>query len=915
MIKIVELRAQNLYNPIGIQTTQPVLSWKIETDERNLKQRAYRIVAASTKAELGAGIYNCWDSGRVESVRHYGIEYEGNELCSMQRVYWSVQVWFEDGRCEEATTENFWETGLLREEDWQAKWITTQGNAAPIFAKTFSVPTEKKVRFARLYISGLGMYEAYMNGMPLAEGIFFAPGESDVRDTIYYDTYDLLPYFDKSTVPGKHTVAFLLGKGQYENYRFHRQSGRYYKVDDARTPEEVRGMFGTVKGIAQIVICYEDGSREIIGTDEHWSCTASPILENSWYGGEDYDATKEICGWNQPDAEQSGAKWQSASLVSNEELPMGSLFGREFEPVGIDWAESIRAEQITVSFVKAKEEQKTCVYLVDFGRNGAGVPELRLKNPKRGWRIVMYPAETNRFDGYEGHINQASCTQSASDHGELIYDTYIAKGAEEECWHPRFCYHGYRYLEVEVPKELKLTAENFGGYFLRAKNAKRGQFACSDSVLNQINVLTERSIESNMYFTFTDCPQIEKLGWLETPSLMFYSMSHTYDIRAWIPKLLRDMADAQYENGRIAAIAPEYFRIGGLSEDVNWNGSMILTAWQYYEAYGDSSIFSEQNYQVMNRYMQYLESVSEQDMILRGEMGEWGEMTQYGRTPTELVETTAYYQLACAMSKIAALCGDEERQRHYCELAEKIRTAFHAYALCHNQDYIYGNGTQSGYGCVLYSGIVKEELREQVVERLTETVKQSGYHLTSGEVGLKQVFHALAENGRSDIVYQMVRNDTMPSYKYFVDKGLTTLPEYWNFEELWYSMARSGNHAMMGHVKEWFTTYLAGIRRIGIAYTEVEIRPAVLRQLAWVDGSVDTVHGILRVCWQKKEGHFFMRVQIPCGIQATIYIPRNEKMQSIYCDGNQVDSERTPCGSYQCIVGCYGSGSYEFLAE
>ncbi len=783
---------------------------------------------------------------------------------------------------------------------------------APIFSKEFTPDGGKTVAAARLYISGLGLFEAHMNGEILGEGTYFNPGESDVRDTVYYCTYDVTDILKD----GVNAVSFMLGNGQYANYRIHRQLGRYYKTDDARSEAEVEGMFGSVKGIAQVVVTYTDGTRDVIGTDESWAYVEGPITENSWYGGEDYDARLEIEGWDDTDPAIARSEWGKASLVPKREIPKGELIGREFEPIAIQEADTVTSENITVKKVSQKDGITT--YLVDMGRNGAGIPEITVTSETAGQIIRMYPAEVDAFDGYEGHINQASCTQSASNHGDLIYDTYVTKGAGEETWRPRFCYHGYRYLEVTVPSEIKLTSESFVGYILRTDNAKNGSFTSSDEVLNQINILTERSIESNMYNTFTDCPQIEKLGWLETPSLMFTSMAHTYDISSWIPKIVRDMADAQYKNGRIAAIAPEYFKIGGLYEDLNWNGSIIFTAWQYYETYGNGEIFSDDNYGVMTKYMTYLErDVAKNGLILTGQMGEWGEMTSYGTTPVVLVETTAYYRMAVTMSKIADVRGDAADAEHYRELSETIKTAFHANKECYNKKYLYGNGTQSGYGCVLYSGIVLDEHREEVLDRLVQAIADADYHLTSGEVGLRQVFSSLAEAGRSDVIYKMVMNDSMPSYKYFIDKGLTTLPEYWNFEDLWWGLARSRNHAMMGHVKEWFTKYLAGISAADVAYDTVNVKPSVIDELTYVSGSVDTVHGTITSHWEydRENGVFTLKLTVPVGVTANVYVPALFDGATVMLDGEPVAAIATEDGGYLLVSESVGSGTYTLSIE
>lgn len=611
----------------------------------------------------------------------------------------------------------------------------------------------------------LPLKKAYVNGSVLGEGTYFNPGESDVRETVYYATYDITDLLNTdSDTDCENAVTILLGNGQYTNYSIHRQSGRYYKTDDARSESETEGEYGEVKALAQVVITYTDGTIEVIGTDDTWSFVESPITENSWYGGEDYDATLLIEGWNDISPEIPRSEWGNASLVT-ENIPTGTLTAREFEPIGIIESDTIESEDITVTLLS--EEDGMCTYLVDMGRNGVGFPEITVNTATAGLKITMYPAEVSDMTGYNGHINQASCTQSDSDNGNLIYDTYTTDDSGVQTWHPTFCYHGYRYLEVVVSSEITLSSENFKGYILRTENDKNGSFACSDETLNTINLLTERSIESNMYSVFTDCPQIEKLGWTETAHLMFYSMSQTYDLRSWIPKLLQNMADSQYDSGLLSAIAPEYYKIGTLYEDLNWNGSLIFTAWEYYEVYKDATIFTDELYETMDSYMDYLDNnVARDYLIYSGQMGEWGEMTDYGTTPVVLVESTAYYRLANCMANIADLMENDADVMRYKTLAANIKTAFHENTTCYNDEYLYGNGTQSSYGCVLYSGIYLDENEDEAVSRLVAAIEDADYHLTSGEVGLKQVFSALATHGQNEIVYKMIMNDTMPSYKY-----------------------------------------------------------------------------------------------------------------------------------------------------
>lgn len=213
-------------------------------------------------------------------------------------------------------------------------------------------------------------------------------------------------------------------------------------------------------------------------------------------------------------------------------------------------------------------------------------------------------------------------------------------------------------------------------------------------------------------------------------------------------------------------------------------------------------------------------------------------------------EKKGLFRMAKIMAGIADMKNDPEAAGHYVELSKKIQKAFHQNRECHNPEHLYGSGTQSGYGCVLYSGIALPENRDETLKRLVQAVEAADFHLTSGEVGLRQVFSALAEGGRSDLIYKMVTNPTMPSYRFFLERGQTTLPEYWNFEEPWYGMARSRNHAMMGHVKEWLTKYIGGIIPTAPGYERVRIKPAIIGGLRHASVAVDTVHGMTISEWR-----------------------------------------------------------------
>lgn len=875
-MRIAEMRVQWLHNPIGLQELNPVLSYmlkaenSLEAEEGNIHtcQSRYRILVSSKKELLYEDNGDLWDSGIVEKQETFGIVYRGRKLSSRQKAYWKVKVWDNEGHAFQWSDISSWEMGLFN-EDWNAKWIGQgddyDGNksAAPMFVCDF-MANISNIKHARLYISGLGIFQAYLNGEKITENLF-EPGECDATKTVYYVTYDVSEMLRN----GDNALGVILGNGQYTNFQFNpvmtKPDGtlhplhRYQKNDGGFVKP---GISGNKKLIAQLEITYKSGERvTAAASGEGWRWTDGPVVFQNWYGGEDYDATREIPDWNIPGGLRND--WRPAVIM---EAPKGRLMSREFLPIKI-------MERIPAKSVR---RLKNGNLLVDMGRNGAGFPEISLKtNPDmKGIWIKMYPAELLK-DDKEG-VNQASCTQSWSERFQCaIVDSYRVKGTGNETWHPSFCYQGFQYIEVEG-WQGELTTENFKYCIVRISNDKSGYIRTSNERLNRINEMVEHSMESNMFGAFTDCPQIEKLGWIETSHLMFRSLAGTYDISSWMRKIIHDITDSQldkeqaeYENnepeGYVPAIIPEYQRIVGLHRDPNWNGACIFTPWEYYMYYGDITIL-EKCYPTMKKYLKYLQSYIK-DGVLEdyAQMGEWGELN--GNTPAVLVATCAYYRMLKIMESVARMLEDETEALEMKDMAEHTRNAFHNNPKCYNsQTKSYGSGSQSSYGYVLSVGLVPDERRLETVEKLVEVIRNNDYHLSSGEVGLKQVFLALAENGRNDVVYKMIINKTAPSYGFFADMGLTTLPEYWNCDELWNGMVRSFNHAMMGHVKEWLTFYMLGVKPVEPGFSKVKISPYMPEDIDRLEGEVSTPYGNIYVLCEKANEEVKVKTIVPYGI-------------------------------------------------
>ncbi len=933
-MQISKLMVQSLQNPLGLETGHPCFSYQLTSEKKGDEQTAYQILAASEEELLEEGKADLWDSGKIESADNFAIPYEGADLISRQEICWKVRVWDAWGRETKWSDPSRFEMGLLKEEDWQAAWIgqgdTFEGDkaAAPAIAGNFQIRNIDTIKKARAYISGLGLFLASMNGRPLTDNLY-EPGESEFNRRVFYRTYDITSFLSE----GENVLGIVLGNGQYVNFAvapvMKRGDGslcethRYQKDDTIFLKD---GICGDKKLIAQVEVTRMDGTVELVlVSDEKWRITKSPITFQNWYGGEDYDALLALKqkGWDMPGMNREG--WENAVRMNP---PKGKLSGREFLPIQI--AERWKAKSVV--------QLPSGNWLVDMGKNSAGFAVLKLKNTEKyaGRTVELYPAEVVKPDG--SGIDQASCTQSCDTLFSCrVKDSYIIAGTGEEEWHPVFCYHGFQYVEVAGFPGIP-TVDNFDGCAVRVMNEKYSDFRTDNEILNKINQITDRSIESNMMCSFTDCPQIEKLGWLETTQLMFSSMAAGYDIRSWIHKIVQDMQDAQLSEeilaeppmewdekkypgfnfqrlknketegiGFMPAIVPEYHRIGRLFKDPNWGGACIMTPWYYFLEYGDVGML-KRNFPMMCGYLAHLEGVAQNGVLKKyAHMGEWGQLNE--NTPTVLVATCAFYLLTVTAGKIADILGRTEKQKQYTELAKTIRAGFYEDRECYQPSTeTYGNDSQASYGCVLFSGIVKPEKKEAALEKLLEAVKRAGDHLTSGEVGLKQVFYALASAGRNDVVYRMVMNPTEPSYRHHVDQGLTTLPEFWNYTELWNGLGRSRNHAMMGHVKEWLSRFVMGIQPLEPGYRRMKIKPCLQEDIKNVAGSVFTVRGMVEVAYGEQQNGFEMKAVIPIGSKADIYFPcRAEEVVSFEgeygktweaAEGEYIKIRNIPSGSY-----------------
>jgi hypothetical protein len=862
--QVEQLRCEYRVNPLGVDVPAPRLSWIMVTPEigrRGARQTSYRVLVASSVYYLMKDRGDLWDSGRVKSDQSNQLAYAGRPLQSSQKAFWKVRIWDEHEQPSPWSRPALWTMGVLHDADWHAEWISTKeamaesqpfagihvmGRALPAPYATAPRPAYPtmmlrhefvvKPRLERAVVSlcGLGQFELTINGQRVSDDLL-APGWTKYDKTVLYNTYDVTPLLQ----PGHNAIGVLLGNGMY-NVR----GGRYAKFI---------GSFGGLRAIGQLRLEYAGGGVDVVGTDGTWRVHPGPITFSCVYGGEDYDARLEPKGWNQPGFDE--ASWQPADVVSG---PGGKLRGLSCAAPPIHAFESLKPVHINPLGTGAK--------IYDMGQNVSLMPRIRVKGPA-GSVVRITPAELLKPDG---------TLDRHSSGGAEAYWQYTLTGEGEEEWFPKFFYHGSRYLQVECTapagKDLPVV-ESLEGVVVHSASDAVGEFSCSNELFNRIRTLVRWAQVSNMMSVLTDCPHRERLGWLEQYHLNGPSLRYEFDLAELYTKGMNDMEDSQTENGLVPDIAPEYVKFGGgFRDSPEWGSAFLLSAWQQYEWTGDRELL-RRHYEGMQRYVAYLGSRSQNYIVSHG-LGDWFDIGPKSPgvaqlTPIPLTATAFYYADAEVLAKVARLLGHAEDAGKYEELAGNIGRAFNQQFFDSSRNQ-YAQGSQCANSIPLAMGLVPPANRAAVVNAVAEDVAHRGNALTAGDVGYRYLLRALAEGGRSDVIYAMNNQSERPGYGYQLQHGATSLTEAWDA-----SPGPSQNHFMLGHIMEWFYHDLAGI---GIdpsvpAFKKVVIKPATPGDLKWVKASYKSIYGEIDSHWSIEKGKVTLNVTIPPNTTAVVYVP------------------------------------------
>ncbi|NLF69478.1 MAG: family 78 glycoside hydrolase catalytic domain [Candidatus Anammoximicrobium sp.] len=832
-----DLTCEYLVNPLGIDVVRPRLSWIVPCDRRGQRQTAYRILVADSLDELNRDTGSVWDSGKVESGQTTLIEYAGRALGSRMRCFWKVKWWDKDGR-EQAWSESaYWSMGLLKPEDWSGQWIAAGGDRSKPsqspsslwLRKTFTL--DGPLDHAEAYVATLGYHELYVNGRKVGDAVL-SPAVCDYRHRALYLTYDIGPLL----VPGRNCVALWLGRGWA-----------------AHKPYELP--YGAMAQ-AQIEVTLAGGQTVRVATDPTWKSHPTPISYlGNWrfndFGGERYDATLELPGWNSADLDDTA--WAPTAAF---DPPVGRLAAQMVQP-------DRRVETIRPVSVR---ELSPGVYVIDMGRNYTGWLEIPLDAPR---------GQTVQLDYSERPVDKPGVQTFRQ------FDQYVPRSDGRNVFCSRFNYHAFRWVTVSGLKQPP-DLNRVRGHAIHSDYGRVGRFECSHELLNRIyeTVLwTYRCLSLGGYVV--DCPHRERLGYGAEGQVAVDTALYSFDQGPLFTKWLADWRDVQDpQSGEVPHTAPTYIGGGGPA----WGGIVVTLPWQCYVQYGDKRIL-EDNYPMMQGYLRWLASKS-RDHILQPFGGEWDFLADWvapGRNvaprwtftpePLRIFFNTCYWSYVTQLTaRVADVLGKTDDAAAYREQAQRINRAAHA-ACFDATKATYVTGEQPYPALALLTETVPDQLRDKVLASLQqEILVTQKEHIDSGVLGTYFLLKFLTQANRSDLVYPLVSRRTYPSWGYMLDQGATTIWERWNGDE-------SQNHTSFLSVGAWFVEGLAGIRAdpASPGFQHVFVRPAVVGDLTFARASYRSLRGTVASGWQIEDGQFRLTVDVPAGSTATVYVPTQDR--------------------------------------
>ncbi|NNV56125.1 alpha-L-rhamnosidase [Limnovirga soli] len=860
------LQCEHMISPLGIDATQPRLAWQLSDSRQGAFQSAYQILVGTDSLAISLAKANFWQTAKINGDAQLAY-YKGKPLLPFTKYFWAVRVWDKNGLPSLSPIAHF-ETGMMQMQNWKGAWIHDTRDIhlqpAPYFRKAFEV--QKKIVAARAYIAVAGLYELYINGERIGDHRLDPMYTRFDRRTLYV-TYDVTAQLQT----GKNAIGVLLGNGWYNH-----QSTAVWYFHEA--PWRARPSF-----CMDLRITYSDGTQETIASGKDWKTTLSPVIFNSIYTAEHYDARKEIPHWNEPDFTDTA--WQEVDYCA---IPSPQIVAQVLQPI----------RNVEALAAAGMQKVNDSLYVFNLGRNIAGVSSITVSG-EAGTILRLKHGERLYTNGLVDISNIDAHYRPTDDTDPFQTDIYILKGGGKETFMPHFNYKGFQYVELSSSKPIAITKENLTGYFMHSDVEPVGNIHSDNNTINKIWSATNYSYLSNLFGYPTDCPQREKNGWTGDGQIAVETGLYNFDGITIYEKWMADHRDEQQPNGVLPSIVPT----GGWGYEwangPDWTSTIAIIPWNLYMFYGDSKALLD-CYDNIKHYVDYINYHYPTGLTTWG-LGDW--IPVKSQAPVELTSTAYYYADATILANAAKLFNKTNDYLKYSALAVNIKTAFNEKYLNKNTG-IYGTGLQTELCVPLFWGLVPEEMKSKVAANLASRIIADSVKLDVGLLGTKAILNALSENGYADLAYQLAANETYPSWGWWIKNGATTLYENWPIDA---KSDISMNHIMFGEIGAWMYKALGGIKPDAAApgFKHILLQPYFAKGLNQFSASHQGPFGNITSAWQRKGSGIDYTITIPPNSNATVklVVPAG---QSLFKNGVQ---QTITGNSFTQLV---NAGTYQF---
>jgi alpha-L-rhamnosidase len=874
------LMVEHLETPLGIGVRRPRLSWWLPAGVG--RQVAYRVRAGD------------WDSGRVDSPESVLVPYGGPEPGSGQRVEWRVKVWTDVGESE-WSAPSWWETGLLDPGDWRARWVAPgEGEVAKpgrrpahLLRHAFTLP--EKIQRARAHATAHGIYELFLNGSRVGD-LELTPGFTSYHHALHVQTYDVTGLL----APGENVIGAVLSDGWFRGETgYHRRANGYGD---------------RLALLVQLQVELASGETVVLGTGPDWRCADGEITAADLIEGQEVDLRRARCGWATPGAPEDG--WKPVEPADHD---LSRLVSSPAPPVR-------RVEELRPVRVSALGSGR---HLVDLGQNINGWVRVTNLGPT-GTRLTLTHGEAL---GADGDVTMEHLRPRNHDTGELLgagqVDQVTSAGRQEDVFEPRHTTHGFQFVRVEGCQG-SLTQDDVTGVVVHTDLRRTGWFRCSDERVNRLHEAAVWSFRGNACDVPTDCPQRERAGWTGDWQLFVPTAAFLYDVAGFSLKWLRDLAADQWRDGRVTNVVPDPGRtaerdddfLASLTGSAGWGDATVIVPWEIWRNYGDRQVLEDQ-WASMVAWVEFAARTSRErrhpdraarrpqpaphEAFLWDSGFHWGEWLAPGESSPDFsafrtldkgdVATAFLCRSASLLARIARLLEREEDAERYAQLADAVRAAWQA-------EYIGPDGritpsTQANHVRALAFGLVPDELRATTIADLVALVREAGTHLGTGFLATPDLLPVLADSGHLDLAYELLFQDTPPSWLTMIDRGATTIWEQWDGIDGGGVPHASLNHYSKGAVISFLHTRVAGIQLPddGPGYRRFAIRPRPGGGINWAEAVHDSPYGRIESSWRVEGGRFQLHAVVPSGTIARVELP----------DGRSADVGPGPA-SFECEI-------------